>query len=284
MPSVRRGGALRTFAADHLGLLPFLLFILFPIYFMFLTAFKADKELYDLAAIPFWIRDGVSLGHFRHLFFKTNFWRWLANSLVVSTVAMTVSVAISLLAAYSLARLRFPGRKSFGIAVFITYLIPPTLLFLPLTQIVNWLGLIDRLWSLILTYPTFLIPFCTWLLLGYFAVVPREIEECALVDGCTRLGVLFRIVIPVAVPGIICAMLFAFTLAWNEFLYALTFTSASVSKTVTVGVAAEMIRGDVFHWGGIMAGVVAGALPVVLIYVFFLDYYVVGLTAGAVKG
>jgi multiple sugar transport system permease protein len=284
MPSVRKGGHVRLFVVDHFGLIPFLLFILFPIYFMVVTAFKSDRELYDLQAIPFWIRDGVSLGHFHHLFFKTNFARWLVNSLVVSFVTMAVSVAISIFAAYSLARLRFPGAKSFGIGVFITYLVPPTLLFLPLTQIVNWLGLIDSLWALLVTYPTFLIPFCTWLLLGYFKVVPREIEECALVDGCGRLGVLFRIVLPIAIPGIVCAMLFAFTLAWNEFLYALTFTSASVTKTVTVGVAAEMIRGYVFHWGGIMAGAVTGALPVVVMYVFFLDYYVVGLTSGSVKG
>ncbi|HEX2481293.1 MAG TPA: carbohydrate ABC transporter permease [Methylomirabilota bacterium] len=284
MASVRGGGAFARFARDHVGLVPFLLFILFPIYFMVLTAFKTNRELYDLEAIPFWIRDGVSFKHFQHLFFKTNFWRWLLNSFLVSAVSMVMSVAISIFAAYSLTRLRYPGRQAFGIAIFITYLVPPTLLFLPLTQIVNWLGLSDTLWSLLLTYPTFLIPFCTWLLLGYFKVVPREIEECALVDGCSRLGVLFRIVIPIAVPGIICALLFAFTLAWNEFLYALTFTSASVTKTVTVGVAAEMIRGDVFHWGGIMAGAVAGALPVVVMYVFFLDYYVVGLTAGSVKG
>jgi multiple sugar transport system permease protein len=284
MASVRGGGAFDRFARDHVGLVPFLLFILFPIYFMVLTAFKTNRELYDLEAIPFWIRDGVSFKHFQHLFFRTNFWRWLLNSFLVSGVSMVMSVAISIFAAYSLTRLRYPGRQAFGIAIFITYLVPPTLLFLPLTQIVNWLGLSDTLWSLLLTYPTFLIPFCTWLLLGYFKVVPREIEECALVDGCSRLGVLFRIVIPIAVPGIICALLFAFTLAWNEFLYALTFTSASVTKTVTVGVAAEMIRGDVFHWGGIMAGAVAGALPVVVMYVFFLDYYVVGLTAGSVKG
>jgi multiple sugar transport system permease protein len=284
MASVRRGGLFRQFVADHVGLVPFLFFILFPIYFMVLTAFKSDRELYDLQAVPFWIRDGISLGHFRHLLFKTNFLRWLANSLVVAFVTMLASVAISILAAYALARIRFPGRQPFGVAVFITYLVPPTLLFLPLTQIVNWLGLIDTLWALVLTYPTFLIPFCTWLLLGYFKVVPREIEECALVDGCSRLGVLFRIVLPVAIPGIVCAMLFAFTLAWNEFLYALTFTSASLTKTITVGVGAELIRGDVFHWGGIMAGAIAGALPVVLMYVFFLDYYVVGLTAGSVKG
>jgi multiple sugar transport system permease protein len=284
MASVRGGRPLRRLVADHLGLLPFLLFILFPLYFMVLTAFKSDRELYDLQAIPFWIRDGVSLAHFRHLFLKTNFVRWLANSLLVSAVSMTLSVVISILAAYALARLRFPGQRSFGVAVFITYLVPPTLLFLPLTQIVNWLGLIDSLGALVVTYPTFLIPFCTWLLLGYFKVVPREIEECAMVDGCGRLGVLLRIVVPVAIPGIVCAALFAFTLAWNEFLYALTFVSASVSKTVTVGVAAEMVRGDVFHWGGIMAGAVAGALPVVVMYVFFLDYYLVGLTSGSVKG
>ncbi|MGH7417636.1 MAG: carbohydrate ABC transporter permease, partial [Candidatus Rokuibacteriota bacterium] len=246
--------------------------------------FKTDRELYDLQAVPFWIRDRVTFAHFGHLFLKTNFGRWLLNSLLVAAVSTAVSVVISVLAAYALARLRFPGQRSFGVAVFVTYLVPPTLLFLPLTQIVNWLGLIDSLWALVLTYPTFLIPFCTWLLLGYFKLVPREIEECAMVDGCGRLGVLWRIVVPVAVPGIVCAVLFAFALAWNEFLYALTFVSASVSKTVTVGVAAEMVRGDVFHWGGIMAGAVVGALPVVVMYILFLDYYVVGLTAGSVKG
>ena len=167
--------------------------------------------------------------------------------------------------------------------MFIIYLVPTTLLFLPLAQVVNRLGLADSVWSLIVTYPTFLVPFCTWLLLGYFRTVPQEIEECAMVDGCTRFQALLRIVLPVAVPGIICAILFAFTISWNEFIYALTFISSTTQKTATVGVTAELIRGDIFYWGSLMAGAVLGSIPIVLVYVFSMDYYVSGLTQGAIK-
>ena len=196
---------------------------------------------------------------------------------------MVMSVAISIFAAYSLTRLRYPGRQAFGIAIFITYLVPPTLLFLPLTQIVNWLGLSDTLWSLLLTYPTFLIPFCTWLLLGYFKVVPREIEECALVDGCSRLGVLFRIVIPIAVPGIICALLFAFTLAWNEFLLALVFTVDQRTMTVPISLS-MMVVGDQYIWGQLMAGAILASIPIAILYFIGKRFVVQGLAAGAVKG
>jgi multiple sugar transport system permease protein len=171
-----------------------------------------------------------------------------------------------------------------GTAIFVIYLVPPTLLFLPLGRVIYNIGLADNVLSLMITYPTFLIPFSTWLLMGYFRTVPREIEECAMVDGCGRIGALIRVVLPVTVPGLICAVLFAFTLSWNEFIYALTFISQTTQKTATVGVAAELVRGDVFHWGEIMAGASTGSLPIVLIYVFFLDYYVAGLTAGSIKG
>jgi multiple sugar transport system permease protein len=167
--------------------------------------------------------------------------------------------------------------------VCITYLVPTTLLFLPLAQVVNRLGLADSLWALILIYPTLLVPFCTWLLLGYFRAIPQGIEECAMVDGCTRFQALIRIVLPVAIPGIVCAVLFALTISWNEFIYALTFISSTAEKTITVGVTAELIRGDILYWGALMAGAVLGSIPMVLLYVVFMDHYVAGLTQGAIK-
>jgi multiple sugar transport system permease protein len=208
---------------------------------------------------------------------------WLGNSVKVSLIATAISVAISILAAYALARLQFRGAETFGVAVFVTYLVPPSLLFLPLAKVVETLGLTDRSLALIATYPTFLIPFCTWLLMGYFRTIPKEIEECALIDGCNRVQALMRIVLPMAVPGIICAVLFAFTISWNEFLYSLVFISTSTAKTMTVGVVSELIRGDIYYWGQLMAGAVVGSLPIVIAYVFFMDYYVSGLTAGAIK-
>jgi multiple sugar transport system permease protein len=280
--AIRRHPRLRA-VLGHVGLVPFIFFALFPFYFMLITSLKSDAELYDLKAVPFFIRQGVVTEHYRLLFEDTLFGRWLLNSIVVSLVSTTVAVLIGIIAAYALARLRFRGAQSFGLAVFITYLVPPSLLFLPLSQVVNALGLTDSVAALMVTYPTFLVPFCTWLLMGYFRTIPKEIEECAMVDGCNRLQALLRIVIPVALPGIICALLFAFTLSWNEFIYALTFTSAADQKTITVGVTNDLIRGDIYYWGSLMAGAVLGSVPIVAIYVFFLDYYVSGLTAGAVK-
>ncbi len=278
----RRHPRLGTVLA-HIGLVPFLFFALFPFYFMLVTSLKQDAELYDLKAIPFFIRQGVVTEHYRFLLRETLFGRWLLNSATVSVVSTAVALVIGTLAAYALARLRFRGAESFGLAVFITYLVPPTLLFLPLSRVVNALGLTDSIAALMVTYPTFLVPFCTWLLMGYFRTIPKEIEECALVDGCTRLQALLRVVIPVAAPGLICALLFAFTLSWNEFIYALTFTSSSDQITASVGVTSELIRGDIYFWGELMAGAILGSVPIVILYVFFLDYYVSGLTAGAVK-
>lgn len=276
----------------HIPLVPFILFALFPFYFMVITSFKADGELYNLKANPFIIQlsptaphysGGPTLEHYQLLLRDTPFLTWLFNSVLVSVLATAISIVIAILAAYSLARLRFRGATSFGTAVFITYLVPTTLLFLPMAQVVNRLGLADSVWALIVTYPTFLVPFCTWLLLGYFRTIPQEIEECAMVDGCTRFQALIRIVLPVAVPGIVCAVLFAFTISWNEFIYALTFISSTAQKTTSVGVTAELIRGDIFYWGSLMAGAVLGSVPIVLVYVVFMDYYVSGLTQGAIK-
>src|SRR5712692_5533904 len=207
----------------YMPVLPFVLFALFPLYFMLVTSFKKNAELYDVNAVPF------------------------LNSLMVSLAATVISVVLGVLAAYPLARLKFPGGDSFGVAIFITYLVPPSLLFLPLSTVVARLGLSDSLWALVVTYPTFLVPFCTWLLMGYFRTVPKEIEECAMLDGCNRLQTLIRILLPVAVPGVICAALFAFTLSWNEFLYSLVFVSPAELKTMTVGVFSELIRGDIYY-------------------------------------
>jgi multiple sugar transport system permease protein len=279
-----RGQRLWSTVFGYANVTPFVLFAVFPFYYMVITSLKNDAELYDLKSIPFLIQTGVITDHYRYLFFKTEFWTWMKNSLIISVVATSVSLVIAILAGYSLARLRFRGVASFGTAVFITYLVPPTLLFLPLSQVVVWLGISDTIWALIVTYPTFLVPFSTWLLMGYFRTIPREVEECALVDGASRMQTLLRIVLPMALPGIVCCTLFGFTLTWNEFTYALTFVSQTANKTAVVGVTADLIRGDIYYWGSLMAGAVVASLPIVVVYVWFLDYYVSGLTAGAVKG
>jgi multiple sugar transport system permease protein len=267
----------------HLLVLPFLLFAVFPFYHMTLTSLKQDRELYDRNAIPLLITQGPTLEHYTKLIWDTGFLTWIKNSLLVTFLATAVSLVIGTIAAYALARLRFFAVGTFGTGIFVTYLVPTSLLFLPLAQVVNWLGLADSKWSLVVTYPTFLVPFCTWLLMGYFRTVPKEVEECAMVDGATRIQALWRIVLPIAVPGLVCAALFAFTLSWNEFIYALTFTSSSDQITASVGVTQELIRGDIYFWGSLMAGAVLTSVPIVILYVFFLDYYVSGLTAGALK-
>jgi multiple sugar transport system permease protein len=279
-----RASRFRSSVFGYANIVPYVFFALFPFYYMVVTSLKKDVELYDLASVPLLVQSGIITDHYQYLFFKTEFWTWMKNSLIISVVATSASLAIAILAGYSLARLRFRGVGSFGTAVFITYLVPPTLLFLPLSQVVVWLGISDTIWALIVTYPTFLVPFSTWLLMGYFRTIPREVEECALVDGASRMQTLTRIVLPMAVPGIVCVTLFGFTLTWNEFTYALTFVSQSANKTAVVGVTADLIRGDIYYWGSLMAGAVVASLPIVVVYVWFLDYYVSGLTAGAVKG
>jgi len=269
--------------AMHLLLVPFLIFALFPFYHMALTSLKQNKELYDRNAVPLLITKGPTLEHYTKLLWDTAFLTWTKNSLLVTVLSTFVSLVIGTIAAYALSRLKFFAVGSLGTAIFVTYLVPTSLLFLPLAQVVNWLGLGDSKWALVVTYPTFLVPFCTWLLMGYFRTVPKEIEECAMVDGATRIQALWRIVLPIAVPGLVCAALFAFTLSWNEFIYALTFTSSSDQITASVGVTSELIRGDIYYWGSLMAGAVLASVPIVVLYVFFLDYYVSGLTAGAIK-
>lgn len=271
----------RKLMSAYLPLGAFLFVLLFPFYWMGITAFKPDNELLSRDGNPFWI-NSPTLAHVKKLLFDTAYPEWMWNTVVVSVTATFFSLAASVLAAYAIERLRFSGAKQVGLAIFLAYLVPPSILFIPLASVVFQLGLFDTRLALILTYPTFLIPFCTWLLMGYFRTIPFELEECALIDGATRWQILTKIVLPLAVPGLISAGIFAFTLSWNEFIYALTFVSSSELKTLPVGVVTELVEGDVYHWGALMAGALFGSLPVAFIYSFFVEYYVSGMT-GSVK-
>ncbi|MBV8624991.1 MAG: carbohydrate ABC transporter permease [Herbaspirillum sp.] len=271
----------RRWVTIYIPLLIFLFVLLFPFYWMVITAFKPDNELLSQSGNPFWVI-APTLAHFKKLLFDTQYPAWLLNTVIVSVVSTFASLAASVFAAYAIERLRFQGSKQVGLGIFLAYLIPPSILFIPLAAIVFKLGLFDTRWALILTYPTFLIPFCTWLLMGYFRSIPYELEECALIDGATRWEILIKIILPLAVPGLISAGIFAFTLSWNEFIYALTFISSSEVKTVPVGIVTELVEGDVYHWGALMAGALLGSLPVAVVYSFFVEYYVSGMT-GAVK-
>jgi multiple sugar transport system permease protein len=272
---------MRRIVTLYLPLGVFVFVLLFPFYWMGTTAFKPNAELLSREGNPFWVAN-PTLAHFKHLLFNTPYPEWMWNTVVITVVSTFVSLAASVFAAYSIERLRFRGSKQVGLAIFLAYLVPPSILFIPLAAIVFKLGLFDTRWALILTYPTFLIPFCTWLLMGYFRSIPYELEECALIDGATRWQILVKIILPLAVPGLISAGIFAFTLSWNEFIYALTFVSSSEVKTVPVGVITELVEGDVYHWGALMAGALLGSLPVAVLYSFFVEYYVSGMT-GAVK-
>ena len=271
----------KRWATVYAPLGAFLFVLLFPFYWMVMTSFKPNEELVSKAANPFWIGH-PTLAHFEKLLFHTEYPQWMWNTILVSVIATFASLTSSVLAAYAIERLRYKGSKQIGLAIFLAYLVPPSILFIPLATIVFQLGLFDSRWALILTYPTFLVPFCTWLLMGYFRSIPFELEECALIDGATRWQILTKIVLPLAVPGLISAGIFAFTLSWNEFIYALTFISSSDFKTVPVGVVTELVEGDVYHWGSLMAGALLGSLPVAVLYSFFVEYYVSGMT-GAIK-
>jgi multiple sugar transport system permease protein len=267
----------------YLFLIPFLIFALFPFFWMLITSFKNDPEIYNIAANPFWIKTGITLKHYTFLLKKTGFIVWFKNSLIISILATGLSIAVSVLAAYSLARLRFRGSSLLGIAIFVTYLIPPTLLFIPLSEVVAFFRLSDSIFALILIYPTFAIPFSTWLLMGYFSSVPRAVEEAAMVDGASRWQILMKVVIPITIPGIVTATLFSFTLSWGHMLYGTAFVSSSTQKPLTAGIVVELIRGDVFFWGSLMAGALLGSLPIVACYTILTEFYISGLTKGAVK-
>jgi multiple sugar transport system permease protein len=264
----------------------FIVALLFPFYWMMVTTLKPDGELYrpwnHPLYSPFWT-SAPTLDHIRNLLQDTLFGTWMWNTMLIATVATLISLFCGVIGGYALARLRFGWAGLLGTAIFVTYLVPQTLIFIPLSDIIREYRIGDTSWALILTYPTFLIPFCTWLMMGYFKTIPKELEECARIDGATRWQAMVYIILPIALPGILSAGIFAFTLSWNEFIYALVFLSSPEQKTVPVGVTSELIRGDVFYWGSLMAGALLGSIPVAFVYSFFVEHYVAGMT-GSVKG
>ena len=263
-----------------LSLIVFIL--LFPFYWMGLTSIKPDDQLLDLDKFnPFWTWN-PTLKHFHALLFESYYPHWLWNTMYVAVGATVLSIFASVLAAYAIVRLRYRGAHWVGGLIFLSYLVPPSILFIPLATVVYQYGLFDSPLALILTYPTILIPFSTWLLMGYFKTIPFELEECALIDGASRWQILMKIVLPLAIPGLISAFIFCFTLCWNEFIYALTFLQSTQNKTVPVAIVNEFVDGDVYHWGSLMAGALAGSLPLVILYAFFVEHYVSAMT-GAVK-
>ncbi len=280
------GGRWRRWVFFNIPLSMFVLVLLFPFYWMAITTVRPDGELYrpwnSPNYNPFWTLHPTPV-HIRYLLEQTLFSTWMFNTMLIALASTLISLFCGLLAGYALSRLKFPFAGSIGTSIFITYLVPQTLLFIPLSDIIRNLKLGDTPWALILTYPTFLIPFCTWLMMGYFKAIPRELEECARIDGASRLKAMLYIIFPLAIPGILSAGIFAFTLSWNEFIYALVFLSSPEQKTVSVGVTSELIRGDVFFWGPLMAGALLGSIPVAFVYSFFVEHYVAGLT-GSVKG
>ncbi|MFG1352021.1 carbohydrate ABC transporter permease [Xanthobacter autotrophicus] len=265
-----------------LPLLVFVFVLLFPFYWMAITAIKPNYQLTDYNNYsPLWVVE-PTLEHIKYLLFETSYPSWLWNTIYISVAATIISLVTSVFAAYAIERLRFNGSRWVGLGIFLAYLVPPSILFIPLAIMIFGLGIYDTKLALILTYPTFLVPFSTWLLMGYFRSIPFELEECALVDGASRWQILIKVLLPLSVPGLISAGIFSFTLSWNEFIYALTFIQSSENKTVPVGVLTELVRSDVYEWGSLMAGALLGSLPVVILYSFFVDYYVSSMT-GAVK-
>lgn len=271
----------RRWLTLYLPLAFFIVFLLFPFYWMILTSLKPNNELVSVRTNPFVVVN-PTLEHIRYLLTETRYPRWFWNTMFISFGATIVSVVASYLAAYAIARIRFRGDETAGIAIYMAYLIPPAILFIPLADILLKLKMFNQLWSLIPVYTTFLIPFSTWLLIGYLKNIPKELEEAAYVDGASRLRIMMTIILPLSVPGLISAVIFCFTLSWNEYLYALVFMSSPELKTVPVGLATELVRGDLYQWGPLMAGALLGCLPVVVLYFFFVEYYVAGLS-GALK-
>ena len=264
--------------------LPFVFVCAFPFYWMLQTALKSDSDLFNLENNPFgWADGSPTLDHFKFIFTDTQYPTWLANTAIVGGAVVLITLLLAMPAGYALARLSGRWGQTLGVAIFLVYLVPPTLLFLPLSRVVAEVGLQDRLWSLILVYPSFTVPFSTWLLMGFFKTIPRELEDAALVDGCSRLRALRYVVFPISLPGLLTVVIFTFALVVNEYVYAITFISTSTERTISAGVPTELIRGDVFFWGSLMAATLLPAIPLALLYNVFLDRFIAGFTGGAFR-
>jgi multiple sugar transport system permease protein len=286
---MHRSGGLRVLKAiGHRALvLFFTAFAVFPFYWMLITTFKQNADLYvgatNLQHDPFIFNLPPTLDHLKYLFEKTLYSTWLFNTLAVGVVVVSITLVLSVPAGYSLARLTGRWGERMSIGIFLTYLVPSTLLFIPFSRLISLMGLQNTLASLVIIYPTFTVPFCTWLLMGFFKTLPKEIEESAMVDGCSRVGAIWRMVLPLAVPGLLTVVIFALTLVIQEFVYSLTFISSIEKMTVSVGVPVALVRGDVYYWGSLMAACLITSVPITVLYNFFLDRFIAGFTVGAIK-
>ncbi len=282
-PLSPRHKEIRRTVLVYAGLTPFLVIAVFPIFWMAITALKQEPDLYRMDAVPFWFHLPPTMKNFTFLFTNTSYGAWIVNTIAIAFWVSVLTLLTAVPAGYALARLRLPFAENLGIAIFLTYLVPAIILFIPLARVVSTMNLWDSWWALVVVYPTFTIPFCTWLLMGFFKTVPFEIEEAAMLDGCGQFGALLRVVLPVSVPGIITAVIFSFTLSMQDFLYSLAFVSVSDQKPVPLGVATELIRGDVYFWGSLMAGALLVGVPVAIVYNLFLDKFIAGITGAAIK-
>jgi multiple sugar transport system permease protein len=270
--------------ASYFFLILFAIFFLMPPYYMIVTSLKSDAEVAHMATNPWIIANGVTLDQYRLLLKGTDFLIFFKNTAIVTVCTVIITMIISVLAAFSLGRMRFWGSGILATGIFLTYLVPDTLLFIPLFQIVKSVGLLNSYWGMVLVYPTLTVPFCTWIMIGYFQSIPKELDEAALIDGAGHMQMLFKIFIPVALPGIIAATIFAFTVSWAAFVYPMTFLYSADQQVLTVGTVTSLIKADVYKWGMLMAGALLAAAPPLVIYAFLMDYYIAGLTAGATKG
>jgi multiple sugar transport system permease protein len=268
---------------SYVFLVLFAIFFLVPPYYMIVTSLKTDAEVAHMVANPWWVFD-FTLDQFKLLFTDTDFLIYFKNTAIVTVCVVCITMVVSVLAAFSLGRMKFWGSGVLAAGIFLTYLVPDTLLFIPLFQIVRSLGLLNSYWGMVLVYPTLTVPFCTWIMIGYFQSIPKELDEAALIDGAGQMQMLWRIFIPVALPGIIAATIFAFTVSWAAFVYPMAFLYSSDQQVLTVGTVTSLIRADVYKWGMLMAGALVAAAPPLVIYAFLMDYYIAGLTAGATKG
>lgn len=270
--------------SGHAALLVFFVtFLAFPFYWMLITTFKTTRDLYNTANNPYLFHDAPTLHHLQVLFGNTQYLQWIANTAFVGVLVVAITLALAVPAGYALARMTGAWAQNLGIAIFLTYLVPPTILFIPFSRIIADLGLQDSLWSLVLVYPSFTVPFCTWLLMGFFKAIPRDLEDAAMIDGLSRFGAFVKVVIPISTAGMLTAVIFAFTLVTQEFVYGVTFITSSASYTVSVGVPTFLVRGDVYFWGSMMGACLIVSIPIAIIYNLFVDRFVVGFTVGAIK-
>jgi multiple sugar transport system permease protein len=279
------GGARRIArAGGHAGVLVFFVtFLAFPFYWMLITAFKTTNDLHDITRNPYLFNDPPTLEHLQVLFEDTQYLQWLINTGAVGVAVVAITLVLAVPAGYALARMTGAWGQTLGIAIFLTYLVPPTILFIPFSRIIGTLGLQDSLWSLVLVYPSFTVPFCTWLLMGFFKAIPRDLEDAAMIDGLSRFGAFLKVVMPISLAGLLTAIIFAFTLVMQEFVYGVTFITSARSYTVSVGVPTFLVRGDVYFWGSMMGACLIASVPIAIIYNFFVDRFVAGFTVGAVK-